>query len=370
MESSLHVYPQSVDSRYGKLLPDPADPVNDRIYEQLHHVPIGYSNKSNIKIKTIYLHGGKNQWFIEEGRDFFFTTGCKVNHCSFTYNRQEGRTADVVVFGNPYQLPFRPPWPRKSQKQIWMMSALETPPHTTSMRKYIGHFNWTMSYRTDSIIVSPYFKYEAFPEKKVLPYKNHAAGKKKKVAWFVTNCFNVESGRMEYAKELQKYIDIDIFGGCGTKRCRKSEWDKCRQMVQRDYKFYLAFENSKCKDYLTEKVQTGLLYDAIPIVLGAATWEYANALPAHSYIDVEDFKSPKHLAEYLQKLDENDDLFNEYFRWKSYGTFVETKPWCRVCSMVHDESFPTIWYDNVDSWWHAKSACIKKDTHWWYNVVD
>ena len=261
-ESSIHVFPPpEVLSPYAKILPSVSDPVNDRIYEQLHHVPKSYLNKTEgqKKLKTIYLHGGQNQWFIQPGRDFFLTTGCKVNHCSFTYSRKEGQTADVVVFGNPYQLPFRPPWPRASQEQIWMMSALETPPHTMSMKRYAGYFNWTMSYRTDSIIVSPYFKYEAFSKKKDLPYKNHAQGKKKKVAWFVSNCFNVESGRREYAKELQKYINVDIYGGCGKMKCRKSEWEKCRQMVQRDYKFYLAFENSKCKDYLTEKVQTGLL---------------------------------------------------------------------------------------------------------------
>lgn len=104
--------------------------------------------------------------------------------------------------------------------------------------------------------------------------------------------------------------------------------------------------------------------DVIPIVLGAASWEYKNALPSHSYIDVDDFETPRDLAQYLQKLDENDDLYNEYFRWKSYGDFVASKPWCRVCSLLHEPALPAIWYDDVDAWWRSKDTCIDRKTKW------
>ena len=57
---------------------------------------------------------------------------------------------------------------------------------------------------------------------------------------------------MEYARELAKYIGVDIYGSCGTKRCPRNS-DQCFDMLNKDYKFYLAFENSNCKDYITEK---------------------------------------------------------------------------------------------------------------------
>ena len=68
----------------------------------------------------------------------------------------------------------------------------------------------------------------------------------------MTNC-NDRNGRRQYAHELQKYIPVDIYGACGSKYCPRSNAHKCFDMLDRDYKFYLAFENSNCKDYITEK---------------------------------------------------------------------------------------------------------------------
>ena len=72
------------------------------------------------------------------------------------------------------------------------------------------------------------------------------------MAWFVSNC-GARNGRLQYAKELQKYIEVDIYGSCGTKRCPRSQAKNCFNMLNKDYKFYLAFENSNCRDYITEK---------------------------------------------------------------------------------------------------------------------
>ena len=82
--------------------------------------------------------------------------------------------------------------------------------------------------------------------------RDMAANKTKAVAWFVSNC-GARNGRLNYAKELSKYIEVDIYGACGTKRCPRVQSNTCFDMLNRDYKFYLAFENSNCKDYITEK---------------------------------------------------------------------------------------------------------------------
>jgi Glycosyltransferase family 10 (fucosyltransferase) C-term len=81
-------------------------------------------------------------------------------------------------------------------------------------------------------------------------------------------------------------------------------------MVTRVYKFYLAFENSLCADYVTEKFFRFLRRDVVAVALGAAN--YTQFVPRDTYIDVRDFRSPKHLADRLQQLDSDDELYAEY----------------------------------------------------------
>ena len=50
--------------------------------------------------------------------------------------------------------------------------------------------------------------------------------------------------------------------------------------------------------------------------MGARPEDYEKASPFHSYIHVDDFDSPKELAEYLKMLDQDDEKYNEYFKWK------------------------------------------------------
>ena len=93
-------------------------------------------------------------------------------------------------------------------------------------------------------------------------------------------------------------------------------------MLQTEYKFYLAFENSNCKDYITEKFfVNGLGNNILPIVMGARPEEYAKVAPHNSYIHVDQFKGPKELAEYLHELDTDDEKYNQYFRvrWLSFA---------------------------------------------------
>ena len=54
--------------------------------------------------------------------------------------------------------------------------------------------------------------------------------------------------------------------------------------------------------------------DVLPVVMGARPEDYAAVAPPGSYIHVDDFPSPRHLAEYLHTLDAEDDKYNEYFR--------------------------------------------------------
>ncbi len=50
--------------------------------------------------------------------------------------------------------------------------------------------------------------------------------------------------------------------------------------------------------------------------MGAHPSDYKRAAPENSYIHVDQFENPKHLADYLHKLDQDEMLYNQYFKWK------------------------------------------------------
>lgn len=57
-------------------------------------------------------------------------------------------------------------------------------------------------------------------------------------------------------------------------------------------------------------------HDVLPVVMGARAAEYAAVAPHNSYVHVEEFANAEELAAYLRRLDEDDTLYNSYFKWK------------------------------------------------------
>lgn len=142
--------------------------------------------------------------------------------------------------------------------------------------------------------------------------KTKILNKKKLVAWFVSNCIT-SSKREKYVTKLQNYLQVDIYGACGPLECL-NHIECCKgilisgssltlirlyfdfildEMMEHSYKFYLAFENSVCHDYVTEKFYNALFYKSVPIVYGGAN--YSAVAPPNSYIDVRNFSSGKFL---------------------------------------------------------------------------
>ena len=55
--------------------------------------------------------------------------------------------------------------------------------------------------------------------------------------------------QLKTTQELQKYMPIDIYGKCGPLNC--TEGNQGFANLAPAYKFYLAFENSNCFEYIT-----------------------------------------------------------------------------------------------------------------------
>ena len=224
---------------------------DDRIVSQMTYRPKSVADMERqgnaIPYKKILLYNGFKDWGVEAGSASF--DHCPVKECTLTDRVREARKADVILFR---QEPKRP-WFRRPTGQRWILYLLESPYFTPNLNRFRGMFDMVASYRHDSDIVAPYEKFVRFPpaRRHVNKTKNYAEGKTKKVAWFVSNC-EASNSRLEYAQELGRYIQVDIYGRCGDLKCPRGK-DSCNEMLNTDYKFYLAFENSNCRDYITEK---------------------------------------------------------------------------------------------------------------------
>ena len=178
------------------------------------------------------------------------SSNCPIKSCTFTRDRELIEQSDAVIFGH---VPLHIATPLNRYKQVWVYRSLESPINTLSIAP--ATFNWTATYRSDSVLVTPYSKFVPFKNVSDLPDSvglNYAAGKTKIAAIFISNC-GATNGRMKLVVELRKYVRIDVYGRCGNMKCDKENDENCLRMLKKEYKFYLAFENSNCRDYITEK---------------------------------------------------------------------------------------------------------------------
>ena len=316
-----------------------------------------YSQLLNYTYKILYWTGSSRgprsprNWFGLGTKPF---DKCAYKNCILTGNRSEYNSSDGVLLYMRYAKPlpkYKYPW------QKWIMRIHESPANEKDYTEYNNVFNATWTYHTKSDIYSHIY-YRKFLKLKT-PGKaadNKLSQRNRTIAWFVSRCY-VQSQRDILVKGLQKYIEVDIYGICGTMQCGERMDRDCDEMLSNKYKFYLSFENSLCQEYVTEKLWRAYSRNVVPIVMGAS--KYSSYLPEHSYIDIARFASIKELADYIKILDKNETLYMEYFEWKKYYKIggYEGGDVCPLCEFMNTHWNTTKIYDRLDLFWNTERDC-------------
>ena len=325
--------------------------------KQSRGIVTGEKRNGSIRILAWTLEPGK-RWssnYVLDGKCEFIDNNLDV------YN-----TSDVVIFkarmlreGLPS---YRPPGQR------WIYYEWESAANSMLKRyaqendlETVNYFNYSMTYSRTSTIFMPYGECIGLSKRPVginEAISDILQNKKKLVVWMVSNCFT-GGGREKYVRDLQKYIPVDIYGNCGTLSCYNDR-DCVKHLT--GYKFYLAFENSVCGEYMTEKLWRSFEWGLVPVVYGGLGG-YKEALPPHSYIDVADFSSPENLAKYLLEVHANDTLYRKYFSWKTKfhcGIVSRDGNMERICSHLHNTmSEFNVTVDIKGIWNHRSVHCME-----------
>ena len=240
--------------------------------------------------------------------------------------------------------------------QVWCYFNKESAYNTINVarKSFDGFFNMTITPKRNSHVFAPYGYYEEkskhsshwlkeyqhltifklsdtldlaskkVQEKELLEMDFSFVEKELPIVWVVSHC---NTFRDIYVEKLLQYLPIDIYGTCSLSYKQKKECEKntyaCESRLRR-YKFTLAFENSFCEDYVTEKYWNAIIRGNIPIVLGGSNYDAKIAIPG-SFINARLFKSPESLANYINFLLHSEYEYNKYFEWRR-KYIVDFKP--------------------------------------------
>ena len=313
-------------------------------------------NLTSIDTKRILLwtpYFGQPLWWYTMGTSRFNKLKCPYQ-CSITNDKSEVCSSDAVLahMRDIGTLPRQHP-----SNQIWILFTMESPQNTYSgldLVKMDNKFDWITSYRRDSDIPSAYGITKRKPNPVEMNTNFSQQGRQKKALIFLTNCV---SHRYYLVKRLQQLYPVDIYGYCGKPDPCNREADCVKKLVK-GYKYFLAFENTECKDYITEKFWIAFQWDILPIVKGASFEAYNASGPPNSFLHMDQFKTPAALAKHLQYLDENDQEYDRYFTWKkTHEVYIHMLDLydCKLCEAIHKNVLPR--KTKVLSQWWSRDQC-------------
>ena len=136
--------------------------------------------------------------------------------------------------------------------------------------------------------------------------------RKKFCAALISNCnLAFTKFRLNFIDKLSEYKKVDMGGNC-HKNINRTVKNKIEFLS--DYKFSIAMENSDGDGYISEKIVDSFLAGTIPIYFGDYLLdEYFNP---KSYILIKGEKDIEKKIEYIQKIDQDDNLYKEIIKEK------------------------------------------------------
>ncbi|XP_026767531.3 4-galactosyl-N-acetylglucosaminide 3-alpha-L-fucosyltransferase 9-like [Pangasianodon hypophthalmus] len=273
----------------------------------------------------------------------FGIKGCQITDDRSQYDKAHGVMFHHRDIGGDVTNLLNTPRP-PHQKWVWM--NMESPDNSGRRDQLNDVFNLTSNYRRDSDVWVPYGRILEASEKdktfKIPP-------KDKLVCWIVSN-WNPNFRRVNYFNELIQHVKVEAYGRHFNRYVGNEDYNKIVQSC----KFYLSFENSIHRDYFTEKLFNPLALGTVPVVLGPPRDNYEEYIPADSFIHVDDFKSPQELAKHLTFLDQNQEVYEQYFTWRKHFT-VKGAPFglehaCRSCDHIRNNKGYRV-FKNLNKWY-------------------
>jgi hypothetical protein len=290
--------------------------------------------------------------------------GCAVS-CTITSDESFREVADAVLFSIPQMSGPLPA--RLHADQLYLGVAEETPSYYPWLldKDWMSGLNRTYGYpatKSDGHVwvpLGPYPFRSAYMDGYALrfdfdPYftlPETNLGRTEMISWFGSNCWD-KSYRFDFVEKLSKLVPLHSYGAC-LKNMDEGPNQQGLNQFQRDdnkvallqkYVFNLALENSKCGDYVSEKIWQSLAAGAIPVYLGTASVD--KYIPHRDcIIRLSDFDSVSALAAYLLELWEKPFLREKHTMCR----------FDREASFTHKEGYGAILRR---SWYHHKKTSL------------
>ena len=327
-------------------------------------------NRSDVKLKRIFWYNQKHfqtSRHVEKSLNSTFFEQCEVKNCVMTFNKSDAPISDAVIINwlNEHSpLTFKRP-----HDQVWIFIQHESPisyKHT-KFQGFQNSFNWTMTYSEHSDLPLPYGALKLKPSVPQKDYQAIAENKTRDAIWIVSDC-PTNSKRERYVDILKQYIDIDILGKCGRKwncgRAHDHEAGDCFSILNSTYRYYIAFENALCKEYITEKFYENYKYDIIQVSRAGDNKHRPIKLDKNVYVSTADFKNADDLGRYLRALSSDKEKYANLLSDKDVYEavpYVELlkKRMCEMCMRLNKlEKYKKV-YENVYSWMLNKAGCLE-----------
>lgn len=240
---------------------------------------------------------------LKVGQHGFLSRNCSFVNCFYITERfyfNDQKNFDILLFnakgfcGGAIDSP-----PNRSENQKFVFVGLDAAPSCPVYETKIN-FDLTWTYKLSSDIIRPFFIIKNKDNEVIGPRKYMSWDTKVEdmesadtqillktkdkniAAFFMYSYCETKTPQQEFIEklgtELAKYGQhLDTYGTCGQLQCAMkyetgSRVPRCSDLIQRDYYFYLAFEDDLGEDYVTDNLLHALNNYAVPVVYGGANY--------------------------------------------------------------------------------------------------